>query len=200
MQVSTNGFFSFGEAAVYNTPQLFSPSSPPAYIVAPFWANNDISNRVGNITYEIHTTETSPSYTTLVSSFISQQQQVKFRGSWMLVAHWNGVPQFGGSLAAVSSFCPLLYLISFMHTYIIIQTNTYQGILITNGQQSYALFTYQCGQLGWSGGATIGFSAAGNFYQNHCLSGINARNIACLNSPGSTWTNVIYQLSKLEHR
>lgn len=111
MQVSTNGFFSFGEAVVYNTPQLFSPSSPPTYLVAPFWSNNDISNRVGNITYEVHTVETSPSYTTLVSSFISQQKQVKFRGNWMLVAHWNGVPQFGGSLATVSFNCAVIILI-----------------------------------------------------------------------------------------
>ena len=117
--MSTNGFFSFGEAAVYNTPQLFSPSSPPAHIVAPFWANNDISNRVGNITYEVHTTETSPSYITKVSFFISQQRQVKFRGNWMLVAHWNSVPQFGGSLAAVSSNCPSIlvhYLTAFTYS------------------------------------------------------------------------------------
>ncbi len=109
--MSTNGFFSFGEAAVYNTPQLFSPSSPPAYMVSPFWSNNDISNRVGNITYEVHTAETSPSYVTLVSSFISQQKQVKFRGNWMLVAHWNGVPEFRGSLTAVSSNNLLIILI-----------------------------------------------------------------------------------------
>ena len=68
MQVSTNGFFSFGEGAVYNTPQLFSSSSPFTYIVAPFWANNDISNRVGNITYEVHTTVNSPRYITLVEN------------------------------------------------------------------------------------------------------------------------------------
>lgn len=111
MQVSTNGFFSFDEAVVYNTPQLFSQSFPPAYIVAPFWSNNDISNRVGNITYEIHTVETSPTYTTLVSSFIGQQKQVKFRGNWMLVAHWNGVPQFGGPLATVSFNCAAIILI-----------------------------------------------------------------------------------------
>ena len=110
MQVSTNGYFSFGEAAAYNNPQLFSPSSPSAYIVAPFWANNDISNRVGNITYEVHTAETSPSYMMLVSSFISQQKQVKFSGNWMLVAYWNDVPQFGGSLSAVSSNSPSIIL------------------------------------------------------------------------------------------
>ena len=108
VQVSTNGFFSFGEGAMYNTPQSFSPSSPFTYIVAPFWANNDISNRVGNITYEVHTTEISPRCITLVSSFISQQQQVRFRGNWVLVANWNSVPQFGGSLTDVSSTVSLL--------------------------------------------------------------------------------------------
>ena len=76
------------------------------------------------------------------------------------------------------------------------QTNTYEGIIITNGQQSYAVFTYKCGQLEWSGGATIGFNAAGNFYQNHHLSGTYAKNIACLNTPVTSWTNIIYQLSK----
>ena len=102
MQVSVNGYFSFGEEAAYNTPQLFSSSSPATYLVTPFWANNDISNRVGNITYEVHTTENSPTYITLVSSFISQQKQVQFNGNWMLVAKWNSVPQFGGSLTNVS--------------------------------------------------------------------------------------------------
>ena len=112
IQVSTNGFFSFGEEAVYNTAQLFSASSPFAYLVAPFWANNDISNRVGNITYEVHTTENSPSNVLLVSTFISQQQQVQFNGNWMLVAKWNSIPQFGGSLANVSKHCLLTVFIS----------------------------------------------------------------------------------------
>ena len=87
---------------MYNTPQRFSASSPFTYIVAPFWSNNDISNRIGNITYEVHTTEVSQSQIALVSSFISQQQQVQFNGSWMIVAKWNGVPQFERSLSIVS--------------------------------------------------------------------------------------------------
>ena len=78
---------------------------------------------------------------------------------------------------------------------LIVQTNTFQGIVITNGQQSYTLFTYQCGQLGWSGEATIGFTAAGKVYQNHDLSGMYARNIACVNSQTTIWTNIIYPLS-----
>ena len=76
-------------------------------------------------------------------------------------------------------------------------TNTYQGILITNGEQSYAVFTYQCGLMAWSGGATVGFTSAGEFYQNHRLSGTpSITNIACLNPLDSEWTNIVYQLSK----
>ena len=46
---------------------------------------------------------------------------------------------------------------------------------------------------------SIGFSANSNFYQNHPLSitpEINS--IACLNSPVSNWSNVMYQISQGE--
>ena len=91
-----------------------------------------------------------------------------------------------------------LYLISTSYTYTFaLQTNTYQGVVVTNGQQSYALFLYQCDQMGWSGNATIGFSAAGSFYQNHFLSGTpNAKGVACINSASNTRSNIVYQLSK----
>ena len=70
-------------------------------------------------------------------------------------------------------------------------------MVITNGQQSYALFIYQCDRMGWSGNATIGFSAAGNFYQNHHLSGTpNANSIACINATSSGKSNTVYQLRK----
>lgn len=102
LQVSSNGYFSFDNEVTDSTPQLFSSSSLPAYLVAPFWAHNDISNRVGDISYEVHSFVVSLNYINLVSSFISQQQQVKFNGSWMLLAEWNSVPQFSGSVSVVS--------------------------------------------------------------------------------------------------
>ena len=76
------------------------------------------------------------------------------------------------------------------------QTNTFQGILVTDGLQSYAIFTYQCGSMQWSGDpATIGFIADGGFFQNHPLSGtLNSRDIACQNFPGTVWNNVVYRL------
>ena len=44
----------------------------------------------------------------------------------------------------------------------------------------------------WDNGATIGFSAAGNPYANHDPSS-NA--VACVNTPESDWSNVVYLLS-----
>ena len=77
----------------------------------------------------------------------------------------------------------------------ITQTNTYQGILVTNGYSSYAVFIYNCDLMGWSGGAVIGYTAADTtFYESHYLSGTRSEEIACLNSPASPWSNVVYRL------
>ena len=86
----------------YSTPQLFSPSFQAVHLVAPFWANNDISNRVGSISYEVHSSNVSSDYISLVSTFISQQKQIQFIGSWMLLAEWTNVSEFNGLLTDVS--------------------------------------------------------------------------------------------------
>lgn len=76
------------------------------------------------------------------------------------------------------------------------KTNTFQGILITNKQQSYAVFTYKCGLIRWSGDASIGFNTDGQFYHSHYLSlTSNASMVSCINSY-SAWTNIVYQLCK----
>ena len=75
------------------------------------------------------------------------------------------------------------------------QANSYQAVLITDGnQKSYAVFTFQCGLLNWAGDATIGFNAGGDYYENHPLSGLSLSNaIACVHND-SVWNNVIYNL------
>lgn len=76
------------------------------------------------------------------------------------------------------------------------QNNTYQGLIITNGTKTYAVFTYQCGYLNWAGEATIGFNAAAEYYANHPLASLTTSNlIACVHTGvGSDWNNVIYDL------
>lgn len=67
-------------------------------------------------------------------------------------------------------------------------------MVITDGMTSYALYTYQCGLMEWSGFATVGFNLNGDLYENHPLTGLPSANaIACLNQ--SRWYNQIYQLT-----
>ena len=75
---------------------------------------------------------------------------------------------------------------------VLLQENTFQAILITNGTYSYTVFTYQCGLLQWDNGVTIGFNAASEKFDNHNPSG---KEVACLNTPNSDWTNIVYLLS-----
>ena len=79
------------------------------------------------------------------------------------------------------------------------QENSYQAVLLTDGTQSYTVFTYKCGELNWvRDAAAIGFSAGPSLYANHPLSRRSnvTASIACLNSPESPWSNVIYKVNK----
>ena len=44
----------------------------------------------------------------------------------------------------------------------------------------------------WDNGVTIGYSAAGDPYENHDPS---SSDVACVNSPNSDWNNVLYLIS-----
>ena len=69
--------------------------------------------------------------------------------------------------------------------------------MITDGNSSFAVFTYRCDLLQW-GGAVIGYNAAGDFFANHDFNGATSENIDCINLPVSNYSNVIYQLSILD--
>ena len=76
------------------------------------------------------------------------------------------------------------------------QSNTFQGILITNGNDSYAVFTYECGTLQWAQSSTvIGFKAQ-SYFRNYPTAGEDAMFVACVdNAPGTNWRNLVYKLS-----
>ena len=71
-----------------------------------------------------------------------------------------------------------------------------QGLIITNGTKTYAVFTYKCHFLDWSGSGVIGFNAGGDYHDNHPLAGRTTANlVACVHlSVDSEWNNVIYDL------
>ena len=77
---------------------------------------------------------------------------------------------------------------------------------MTDGEQSFAIFTYNCNQLQWSGlferhaviGVNIGLGIEGDFppFQNHPLSGIpEVTMVACANQDnGIEWSDLIYKI------
>lgn len=78
---------------------------------------------------------------------------------------------------------------------ITLPANTFQAVVITDGFQSYTVFTYACGLLQWNTDNTaIGYSAGGyNFVDS--FSGPNASDIDCSRSD-SLFTNRVFHLSK----
>ena len=81
----------------YNN-QLFPNGSH--YLVAPFWDDVDISRGVGTISYQVYSTG-RPLLDT-VNTIISDEENMNFIGHWMIVAEWDGVPEYGGSFTQVS--------------------------------------------------------------------------------------------------
>ena len=81
---------------------------------------------------------------------------------------------------------------------LLLQTNTFQAVMVTDGNNSFAIFIYQCGDLQWSrNGTTIGFGAGSEFFSNHWLSGTpNVSSIACLNTPDSQFFTLLYKLTE----
>ena len=74
--------------------------------------------------------------------------------------------------------------------------NRFQGILITDGTASYAVFIYECANMMWGGGV-IGWQESPSNYVAHQLSGKNNSNsIACLS--GETHTAIIYRICKFK--
>ena len=69
-------------------------------------------------------------------------------------------------------------------------------MIVTDFSRSFSVFTYYCGDLSYSNGATIGFTTGDGLFANHpaSLNG-SAQSIACLNSPATPWVNVVYKIA-----
>lgn len=84
-----------------------------------------------------------------------------------------------------------------IHIVLFLQENTFQAIIITNGTATFAVYTYNCDLMGWSGYdtyATIGYNLNGD-YENHFLSGLESANtVACLSTPNTKWDNLVYTI------
>ncbi|CAI8045944.1 hypothetical protein GBAR_LOCUS25393 [Geodia barretti] len=123
-----------------------------------------------------------------INFFISMNSNSStFSGRFVFIGTWSEMHPYSGDRLAANIYFS--------------KNNSYQAVLVTDGgEKSFAIFTFKCGSLGWSGRrSTIGFNARGEVWANHPLSGQPYSNaIACLNSH-SVWNNIVYDLTSYTH-
>ena len=109
-QVGTNGYISFDK--VFTDYTIFEfPGSEEVTLVAPFFSDIDISKGTGNIKYEVHTLRNSEAVFSDINTIINEYMDADFSGSWLLLAEWKNVPEFGRSQLIVSfMFIPKLVI------------------------------------------------------------------------------------------
>ena len=85
-----------------------------------------------------------------------------------------------------------------MLTILLLQGNTFQVVIASQGLNSYVIFTYKCDLLRWTRhSAAIGYSAGHDKFANHPFSRTSrVTDIDCLNYPSSEWSNVVYNLNE----
>ena len=114
IQIATNGIISFGAGFYIHTPVEFpGPFSDvaDAYLVAPFWSDNDI-RLDGEIFYEVHVAgnnSNSDQILSQVSAFVSNQTADDFTGTWMLVVQWDEVNPFPAGSSFIDFYQYLYY-------------------------------------------------------------------------------------------
>ena len=146
---------------------------------------------------------------TTVSKFVRDQTGDILYRTKMIVAELNGISKADGpSVSVISNIafakehqilksayrCMLgtCILCNGLCCNLQFITNTFQGILITDGYSSYAVFIYECGGMEWGGGE-IGWQASSLQNETHYLTGNNSDDIGCLYS--SSYSVIVYKLA-----
>ncbi|XP_072331027.1 sushi, nidogen and EGF-like domain-containing protein 1 isoform X3 [Scyliorhinus torazame] len=136
LYVNNNGIISFLKEVSQFTPVAF-PISNDRRVVAAFWA--DVDNRkAGDVFYrETKDPAVLESTTEDIRRYFPELE--KFSTRWVLVATWYRVTFFGGS-----TFSPV---------------NTFQIVLVTDGELSFTIFNYE--NITWTTGMHA--SSGGDF-------------------------------------
>ena len=78
------------------------------------------------------------------------------------------------------------------------QNNSFNALVVTDGNQSYAVFVYKCGAINWGDYFAIGFKASGIFYENYDLGDHNVTDIGCIEESDEEYVTHVYDLTPPE--
>ena len=91
----------FNRSINFFSPVLFPNSTSYQYMVAPFWADHD-PRPSGKISYKTYSNNSGILST--VNRFIRQQTSTSFAGTWMLLAKWKDIVEYGAEDDMVSRY------------------------------------------------------------------------------------------------
>ena len=80
-----------------------------------------------------------------------------------------------------------------------LQSNTYQGVLITDGEVSYTIFIYRCGLLENGAVGAMGYYINDTHFQEHSLSNSDLSSTVACQSNTSDWSALMYSLNGTGH-
>ncbi|XP_062583122.1 protein mesh-like [Saccostrea cucullata] len=147
--VNTNGVISFLRTVSTFTPDPF-PLDDNRRLVAIFWA--DVDTRNGGTVWYRESTDQSilDRATNEVRAYFPQF--FRFQATWVFIATWDDVAFYKCSPC--------------------VKRNSFQGILITNGQHSFTVFNY--GKIEWTTGKASGGNASTGLGGTPAQVGFNA--------------------------
>ncbi|CAH2248026.1 serine-rich adhesin for platelets-like [Pelobates cultripes] len=127
----------------YKTFQSNDASSPP--VIAPFWADTDLSGGIGELYYQVYNFQSSVSDSSFkeslensINSYFNSSLEKEFRAVWAVKITWDNVLPLNA----------LYYSKSYSSTYSN-NTNTFQAVLATDGVYSFALILFEDGGMKW---------------------------------------------------
>ncbi|KAI6645950.1 Mucin-like protein [Oopsacas minuta] len=157
------------------------------YLLAPFWSDIDYSEE-GSISYRVYQSGNDAVHDSVIEeatqlSISHANADTNFKALAVIVATWSEVVPWGYKTGDM-------------------ERNTFQAAMVTNYEQTYTLYGYNCGDMSWSGSPAyptspvIGFNAGGVLNANHRFSyQPNSHEIACRLSMNFTLTIVGYRIS-----
>ncbi|KAM6063925.1 LOW QUALITY PROTEIN: mucin-4 [Theristicus caerulescens] len=127
-------------------------------MVAPFWDDADFSQGVGTTWYQEYSTLSSTRDPLVhdVEAKIEKYLKTPYEAKWTLKVTWEKAPVYPSQRDDT-------------------QTSTYQVVLTTDGNRSFALLLYEDGGMRWdytklaAGNVLIGFSSGDGYAQNNEL-------------------------------
>uniref|UniRef100_A0A8C5N0K9 Uncharacterized protein n=1 Tax=Leptobrachium leishanense TaxID=445787 RepID=A0A8C5N0K9_9ANUR len=172
----------------YKTFQSNDIVSPP--VIAPFWADADMSGGVGDLYYQVYYFQSSvsdkvfkESVEKAINTYFNSSLEKQFTALWAVKITWDNV------LPLISLYNSSSYSSAYRN-----YTNTFQVILATDGVHSFSLTLFEDGGMKWRYNTLPSQHPPKMGYFSGIPSPQNTGNFPAFNDPHTELTNTMQQI------